>query len=147
MDILGLIPGLDTIWTTVKWIVGIGGTVAIAVMVAGAFGVALPFVTTIAGIINNVLLPILKAVVEAIIEWLRILWEGFNYILGSRSGIVFVISMIGATVVYDNWRLEPEAPTKASCEGVVEALRTDYKMTLRTPAERKAYLLSKQKGK
>ena len=112
-----------------NWTAALGGTGLITFLLISIFA---PHLVGVVAEYLKALTPIVSKVAEGVAGFLTRLWEGFKDVVDNVSTILFVGTLVLASV----WYFQPTCP---SCESCVAELRKDYKFVKRTPAEKKAY--------
>ncbi len=103
---------------------------------AGATGLVLLFggaaVLSVVASVVEVLAPLVRAFVEAMIEWVKIMWNGFVDVIDNWKTIAFVLSLCAAVWAYTKVDTKMDMGDRIEqCQAQVTKLNTKLKQCKR----------------
>lgn len=114
----------------------LGGTGLIGAILLAIFA---PSVLSVAAEWLKAASPLVRGAAEAIVTFVKALWDGFKDMVDNVASIVFVVTCVVVTAFVVHHSAKPT--DKQAC---VAEFRKEYRFVKRTPAEKKEYL--KQTG-
>lgn len=103
----------------------------------------LPFVGPLLGgvgsiikAIGDTLGKILPGIVDAVFEFIKVLWEGFKDVLDTWQTIVFVLTLCACVFIYGKVDSKGLLSCESSVQQAIQELRKDYVFVKRKDADK-----------
>lgn len=101
-----------------NWQLYLGGSVAL--LGAASYFLGIGAILRIVASVSEVIAPLLRGLMEAIVEWTKIMWEGFKDILDSWKTVLTVLTLLA--VAYGTAKV-PAKIDELECRQQIEALK------------------------